>query len=311
MLLMKPISKGTEDRWNIGNRMTHRSTQDYQGVRLHNTGLGANTAASIKPSIAGIWRLVQPLHNGTWCDLYAAQPADAAGSPRLDYAVKIARKSASDQPEVLRQLRAEVDVCGAARHPHLIPLLDSDLEGTRPFIVMPRLESRTMADAIRKASRQNAYQPIPVALWWVRQTAQALLAIHDSGWTHGDLKPENIMVDSRGHVTLIDLGFAKPIGTKGDDTFRGTPDFAAPEAVSGAASNPKSDIYSLGTVLSRLIPKASECPTTVTQLVEQMRAESVEARPTTKVLCELLLKLEIENLHLHLSPNNLFPKRAA
>ena len=50
----------------------------------------------------------------------------------------------------------------------------------------------------------DGYTPLPVALWLVRQIAQGLEALHASGWVHGDVKPENAIVGSRGHVTLVD-----------------------------------------------------------------------------------------------------------
>lgn len=297
--------------------MTPHSTQDYQGFRLHDTGRNPGFAPGMvtgsKPQIIGIWRLVHKIHEGSWCDIFAAQPADAAGSPRFDYAVKIARGTSPDQPEVARQLHAEVNVSRVVRHPHLVPILDGDLQGPKPFFVMPRLAAQTLAQLIAKSEKTKIYQPIPVALWWTRQTAQALSAVHQSGWVHGDVKPDNILVDPRGHVTLIDLGFAQPIGATGDQSFRGTPDYAAPERLSGALANPQSDIFSLGEVLARLLPSSvgKSCPETVTKIVEAMRATAAEHRPTTQELCDQLLKLEIETLHLHISPEDIFPKRVA
>ena len=299
--------------------MTPHSTQDYQGFRLHDTGRnlgsgpvpGPTTGAANKPQIVGIWRLLQKIHAGNWCDIFAAQPADASGSPRYDYAVKIARTLAPEHLEVTRQLRAEVEVARVARHPHLVPVLDADLQGSRPFIVMPRLEARTLSDILGKVDSQRASQPIPVSLWWVRQVAQALQSIHDNGWIHGDIKPENILVDSRGHVTLIDLGFAQSIGAASDQCFRGTPDYAAPEQLAGGVASPKSDIFSLGTVLLRLLPKQQECPAAILELVDAMCSKAIEQRPAARELCEQLLQLEIDNLHLHLCPENVFPKKAA
>lgn len=296
--------------------MTPHSTQDYQAVRLHNTGLNmadrdASTSSAAKPTIVGIWRLVQRLHRGTWCDIYYAQPADASGSPRFDYAVKIVRPDCLDLSEAMRQIRAEVEVTRVAKHPHLIPVLDSDLQGTRPFIVMPRMETKTLTAAIQRNPARPSQQPIPVSLWWVRQAAQALRAVHDSGWVHGDLTPNNLLVDPRGHVTLIDLGFAQPVGAAIDQKFRGTPEYAAPEQLAGVPANPAADVCSLGKVLAKLLPQDSDVPAPVKALLNSMLATEPESRPNTKALCEQLLRLEIETLHLHISPGDLFPKKAA
>ena len=50
---------------------------------------------------------------------------------------------------------------------------------------------------------------LPLAFWIARQVAEALEALHQAGWMHCDVKPSNIFVSPAGHVTLIDLGFAR------------------------------------------------------------------------------------------------------
>lgn len=296
--------------------MTTHRTQDYQAVRLHNTGLhlsgrDATTPAVSKPSIVGIWRLVERLHVGAWCEIYKAQPADAVGSPRLDYAVKIVRADCEDHSEAVRQIRAEAEVTSLAKHPHLVTILDSNLHGARPFIVMPRMETRTIATVLHANPKQAASQPVPVALWWARQAAQALHVIHEANWVHGDVSPQNLLVDARGHVTVIDLGFAQPTGSSFDLKYRGTPDYAAPELLTGVPATPASDVYSLGKVLEKLLADEPRRPASVETLLQSMLTPKPESRPITKDLCEQLLQLEIETLHLHINPRELFPKKVA
>lgn len=78
-------------------------------------------------------------------------------------------------------------------------------------------------------------------------TCEALSVIHDAGLVHGDVKPDNLLVDAAsGVVTLVDLGFAAPPSLR--DTPRGTPRFMAPELFSGVRS-PAADVYALGALL--------------------------------------------------------------
>ncbi len=117
---------------------------------------------------------------------------------------------------------------------------------------MPWLEGASL-EAFFKTRR--LFDP-PAALWIARQTAEALEALDRAGWRHGDIKPSNIHVSSQGHVTLLDLGFAQRRGEKaeGNVALAGSGHYLAPEhAVSGARADIRSDIYSLGAVLYRLL----------------------------------------------------------
>ncbi|WP_164104640.1 serine/threonine-protein kinase [Candidatus Laterigemmans baculatus] len=258
-----------------------------------------------RPQTVGIWRLTGQIHAGQWCDIYAAQPADAVGSPRSDYAVKIARLPNYEDPEATRQIR--IEAAARVRHPNVVPLLDGQLEAARPYLVMPRLEGRTLAQAI-EASPPH---PLPIALWWARQSAQGLAALHAAGWIHGDLKPTNVMVDPRGHLTLIDLGLAHRIGHGTGNVFRGSPQFSAPEVLNGGSLiHGAVDIYSLGKILEQMLPK-THMPEAVRELLTAMIHHDARLRPTAANLAESLLKLEIETLHLHIQPQDAFVRRAA
>lgn len=263
------------------------------------------------PPTVGIWRLTELLHQGKWCDLYGAQPADATGSPRSDYVVKMSRRSIQEDPEAARQVRTEAAAGTSARQPHLITILDGQLDGARPYIVLPRIEAVSLTSLLAAANSITP-QPLPVVLWWVRQCAQGLAALHNAGWVHGDIKPANILVDSRGHVTVIDLGLAQRVGTQNSAQFSGTPDYSAPERLACQSPwQPSSDIYSLGVVLERLLPTLSKIPASLNQWKSRALSEDPAARPSAASSVETLLKLEIETLHLHIQPGGLFDRRVA
>jgi serine/threonine protein kinase len=107
---------------------------------------------------------------------------------------------------------------------------------------------------------------IPLALWIVRQTAEALQALHDAGWLHGDIKPDNLLVTPQGRTTLIDFGFARRLD--GDEcqcgeTMTGSCVYAPPEMiVAHDHLTPASDLYSLGITLFELLTGRLPMPTT-------------------------------------------------
>lgn len=258
------------------------------------------------PEILGIWRLGQQLHRGRCTGVSAAQPADAAGSPRWDYAVKFAPSASSAGG---RQIRQFVAAASAVVHPGLVPVLDASTTAATPYLVMPRINGVTM-------QRQLAAEriPLPVVLWLVRQVASAIDALHAAGWIHGDLQPANVIVGPRGHVTLIDLGCAARIHSAPVRIDRGTPQYAAPESLAGdTAALPAMDIFSLGRMLwqwlTRVEPICEFQLQPVAELVERMLAPQPGHRPAAREVSRQLLRQELETLGRHFGPGRV--RRAA
>lgn len=165
---------------------------------------------------------------------------------------------------------------------------------------------------------------MPETLWIARQAAEGLAALHEAGWLHGDLKPEHVLVSDEGHATLIDFGFARPLGAaSATHAVRGTPRYLAPEClVSTLRVDQRSDLYSLGAMLFHwlagrapfdaathadlarqhrqelpvdlraLVPSL---PTGVVVLVRELLAKSPERRPqSAREVIERLWPLEID-----------------
>jgi serine/threonine protein kinase len=170
---------------------------------------------------------------------------------------------------------------------------------------MPRLSDRSLADMLAS----GAIQPLPVVLWLVRQTAEASLALHQNGFVHGDIKPENVLLSPRGHATLIDLGFARRSGELGDGVFRGSPVYSAPELIdAAAAASASADCFALGRLLWQLLSLTDRSATTAAGIdaVADLIAELVDAdpkrRPTAETVASRLIRLEIETLGCHIRP---------
>lgn len=259
--------------------------------------------ATIGPSILGIWRIGSLLHESGTAELSLAQPADSAGSPRWDYTLKRARGGESDL-EGRRQIGRFIAAATSIAHPNLIAVLDASTTAASPYLVMPRLEGQTMQWHLES----DTATPLPVALWLVRQIAQALDALHSAGWVHGDVKPENTIVGSRGHVTLVDLGFASRVHTLPNHQYRGTPDYSAPESMSGElATMPSMDIFSLGRILWQWMIRTEQVSQSllepVADLVEAMVSSDPSQRPGAGEVAKQLLRLEIETLGRHIGPS--------
>ena len=204
------------------------------------------------PPVEG-WELLELAASGTFTDVFRARPADRKAELPAAHAVKVLKQRWLDRPEIVALLHREAEVAGCVRHPHLISVLSANTTVQPAFVVTPWLPGETLRH------RLQAPRPIdiPVALWYARQAAEALDALQQAGWRHGDVKPSNLIVSPEGHVTLLDLGFAQPLGaedTAVDRPVMGSFQYMAPELfTSRLAADSRSDFYSLGAVLFQML----------------------------------------------------------
>lgn len=204
------------------------------------------------PCLVKQWELVEFAGSGSLADVYRARPAGSRGSPAAGYAVKILRPEWEGNPQAIRLLQREATVGRIFKHPHLAPVLASSVRESPRLLAMPWLEGSTLRAQL---DAERCFD-VSVALWIARQTAEALDALHSAGWMHGDVTPGNIFIAPSGHVTLIDLSFARrrdEFGTAADRPVMGTCRYIAPEYLTSAyLPDIRSDIYSLGAMLYEL-----------------------------------------------------------
>ncbi len=146
----------------------------------------------------------------------------------------------------VKQLETEYEVGHQLRHPGLRRSID--LRVTRSLLLKP-VEAALVLELFDGSSIEFV-MPGRVAeiVGIFVHAAEALGALHKSGYVHCDIKPGNILLGGDGQVKIIDFGQACKIGTK-KERIQGTPDFIAPEQVRCAACTPQTDVYSLGATM--------------------------------------------------------------
>jgi serine/threonine-protein kinase len=190
---------------------------------------------------------------------------------------------------------------------------------------MPLLDGCSLAQWLE----DDATLELPIAFWYARQVAEALAALEAGGWMHADVKPSNILVSPSGHVTLIDLGFARHSDERSsivDRPVLGTLSYMAPEVVySTLGGDIRSDVYSLGVTLFEMLTGrlpfdaqdvaelaaqhrlelpgdlralVPHVPTRGARLVHQMLSKEPLRRPSPGELIDRLARLEIETFAL-------------
>jgi serine/threonine-protein kinase len=144
----------------------------------------------------------------------------------------------------------EAEVIAALEHPCIVPIYDFGWHGEQPYIVMRYMAGGSLED---KLQREEIKQAEIAHIF--KRIAEALDAAHARKVIHRDVKPSNFLYDSSGEIFLSDFGIAKskPFTDDEGDWLVGTPAYMCPEQVKGTAMDGRSDVYSLGIVLYRLL----------------------------------------------------------
>lgn len=197
--------------------------------------------------VAGRFRILESITEGGMGAVYRA--IDGADQRRVALKQCLPELDAADRRRFAREVRAMERIT----HPHVMPVLHAELDGVHPFFVMP--EARCRLDERFDALRVD----VEAALAAFEQICDGVIAIHDAGEIHRDLKPLNILlVDDRWVVS--DLGlvvFAERDSTVLTRTTAlvGTEGYIAPELRGRGRKEPdvRSDVFALGMVLYELI----------------------------------------------------------
>ena len=230
------------------------------------------------------------LHPGSRLGPYEVIAAAGAGGmgevyrardTRLDrtVAIKVLPSDVAANADIRERFEREARAVAALNHPHICTLHDVGQQDGVDFLVMEFLEGETLAERLKKGA-----VPIPQALQYAMQIADALDKAHRAGIIHRDLKPGNIMLTKSG-AKLLDFGLAKAgaagPGTSGvvaggavalasaiarvsmmpteatpltvEGTILGTLQYMAPEQLEGREADARTDIFAFGGVLYEMV----------------------------------------------------------
>ncbi len=227
-----------------------------------------------------------------------------AKDPRLgrEIAIKVLPPELATSPTRLARFEREARIVAGLNHPNVVVLHSIEEEGGLHFLTMELVQGQDLADLIPPGGL-----PLPRVLEIAIPLADALVAAHERGVVHRDLKPTNVMVTRDGRVKVLDFGLAKtpeeetppdaasvsvtaePLS--GEEQVLGTVPYMAPEQVRGHAADARTDLFALSIILYEMAsgrrPFTGESPADVSSAILRDAPE-----PLTRVRGDLPADLE-------------------
>jgi serine/threonine protein kinase len=228
--------------------------------------LGKPAFENVAPTIAGSgfvrgrqfgpYRIVSPLGAGGMGEVYRARDTKLG----RDVAIKTLPSEFARDPERLTRFRREARMLASLNHPNIAAIYGLENSDGVDCLVLELVEGETLRGPL----------PVPKALNYALQVADALQAAHERGIVHRDLKPANVKVTSQGRVKVLDFGLAKAIwrpernpdlsktaSMTGVNTVAGhivgTPGYMSPEQARGIEVDQRTDIWAFGCLLYELL----------------------------------------------------------
>jgi serine/threonine protein kinase len=215
------------------------------------------------------YKVIERLASGGMGEIYVAE--DTKLGRRV--ALKVLPPEAVADAERLQRFQSEARAVAAMNHPNIVTIHGVETERGIHFIAMELVEGQTLRKLIPEGGL-----PLPEFFRIAEQLTAAVAVAHQSGITHRDLKPDNVMVTQSGHVKVLDFGLAKLVDESGEAAFDGptmidsdhvpspnltedgallgTVPYMSPEHVTGRGIDHRSDIFSLGIILYEMLTGA-------------------------------------------------------
>ncbi len=209
-------------------------------------------------SFTSRYRVIRRLGHGGMGEVLLAE--DTQLQRRV--ALKVMSAELAQDENERKRFRTEARLASALTHPNICVIYEvGETEDGRPFLAMEYVEGQTL-DVLQQQRRLKLSEVINIGI----EAAEALQAAHAVHLVHRDIKPSNIMLDSRGHVKVLDFGLAKRFAqgelgalasTSAPHTrtgsLIGTPHYMSPEQVLGREVDHRTDIFSFGVVLYEMV----------------------------------------------------------
>jgi serine/threonine-protein kinase len=254
----------------------------------------ATSSRRERPIQFGKYTLLARIGGGGIGELFLAQLHSAGGFEKL-VVIKRILSHLTDKPAFVEMFVAEARTAARISHPNVCQIYELGQVDGRYYMALEYLEGLPLAEVMVARKRAPHMADLRLIASLIAQTAEGLHHAHSLGASggeeghviHGDVNPRNIFVTSTGVAKLLDFGIVKVRGALGQmqtGAIKGTYSYMAPEQLQGDVIDPRSDIFSLGTiaweaVVGRRLFKRSSDLLTWRAIVEEPIPRPTKFRP--------------------------------
>lgn len=226
----------------------------------------------------GHYRLVKKIGAGGMGEVWRAEDVLLT----RDVALKFLPPNMSDNEEFRQRFFREARAAAGLNHPNIITIYEIAEHDGRLYIAMELLEGKSLQDHLNQTP--PGFQE---SLSTITQVCQGLAQAHEQGCLHRDIKPDNIFITRDNQVKLLDFGLAlNTLDTRMTHagTLMGTANYMSPEQGQGLDLDRRSDIFSIGVVLYRLLGgklpfERSNLPATIHAIVNTQPESILKLNP--------------------------------
>jgi serine/threonine protein kinase/tetratricopeptide (TPR) repeat protein len=211
---------------------------------------------------AGKYEIIEELGKGGMGRVYRAYDKKIED----EVALKLIKPEIAADGNTIERFRNELRLARKIGHRNVCKMYDLNEEEGTYYITMEYVSGEDLKNMIRMTGQLSVETAVNIG----KQICEGLAEAHHLGVIHRDLKPQNIMIDKRGNVRIMDFGIARSVkarGITGTGMMIGTPEYMSPEQAEGYDVDQRSDIYSLGIILYEMVtgkvPFKGETPLSV------------------------------------------------
>ncbi|MER6253131.1 serine/threonine-protein kinase [Streptomyces sp. NPDC001584] len=209
-------------------------------------------AAVFPRRLARRFEPVRPVGRGGMGTVFEAEDTRL----RRRVAVKVLTAHGTVSRTAAERFEAEALALARISHPNVVGVHDAGIDEGSPYLVMEFLDGSDVSDLVRRGGALPEREACRIAA----DTLLGLGAAHARGVLHRDVKPANVRVTANGRVVLYDFGLARltdEVALTNPGDLLGTPQYMAPECITGQSPQAASDVYGVGACLHFMLTGAS------------------------------------------------------
>lgn len=205
---------------------------------------------STRRDFLGPFQLVRLIRSGTTTQVWEA----IRTGEKERVALKVVLADYQSDKNEIACLKHEVEVGKEVRHPNVIAIFDFHSAHGLPFVSMQLFHAKNLKIELRERPQYVQINVKQIVL----KCAAGLAHLHEKGWVHCDVKPDNFLVDEQGNVKVIDFSIALKMkkgwfGGARPKMVRGTRSYMSPEQIRRQPLDQRADIYSMGCVIFEMM----------------------------------------------------------